>query len=339
MSRPLAVVNYILGAWDLAVSGDLLLQGVIFAQTAHYFALYHSEVLALRAFVLGLLLLTTLKSMQMISILWIQNVTHFSDIRGASMMFTTSWPQQINMASGAFIAFYIQIFMCQRLWALSNNVYIIVVLMTIFTFSLIAAFIAVSLTFNDQPIVRSTWISLHFGVVFGGDLLLCGSTAYFLLKHAQYVLPRTAGLLNAILKITIQSAVPGAVCAMVTLISSQIGDKSIPARPSTLVSIISSSLLPKLYALSAMWTLNSRRAILLAHLSDQDTSSNDNDGQTRSGGRRISGGHGGLEFKHLGKVQHIQVRTQVQTMHHADEDRDLKSQGNCGQFRDVLDEE
>ncbi|KAF7315757.1 hypothetical protein MIND_00091600 [Mycena indigotica] len=319
MSGPLPVVTYLLGAWDLSICGDLLLQGVIFAQTAHYFALYDSDLAPLRLFVLGLLLLTTLKSMQMIAVLWVQNVVHFTDIRAAGMMYTTNWLQQINLGFGAFIAFYIQLFMCQRLWALCKNVYILLVLLAMFTFSLVAAFVAVGLTFNDQPIVRSTWISLHFGIVFGGDLLLCGSMAYYLLKHSKQVLPQTAGMLNAVLRITVQSAMPGAVCAMITLINSQIGEQSNALKPSTMVTIISSNFLPKLYALSAMWTLNSRRAILLARSTGQNTSSNEGQSGGRKTGVPASGGHGlGVELGDFGKVKQIQVRTQVQTTHHID---------------------
>ncbi|KAF7315753.1 hypothetical protein MIND_00091200 [Mycena indigotica] len=317
MSGPHDLVTYLLGAWDLSACGDLLLQGVIFAQTAHYFALYHSDLLALQMFVLGLLLLTTLKSMQMIAILWIQNVTNFIDIRAASMMFTTNWLQQINLAFGAFIAFYIQIFMCQRLWTLSKNVYIVLLMMTMFTFSLIAAFVGVSLTFNERAVVRSTWVSLYFRVVFGGDLLLCASTAYALLQHSRHVLPHTAGMLNAILKLTIQSAMPGALCAMITLITSQLGGPSRGATPATMLTIISSNLLPKLYALSAMWTLNSRHRILL---SSRSTGHNTSSNEGQSGGRRTGGPSGSraVELGDFSKVNHIKVRTQVDTTQHTD---------------------
>ncbi|KAF7315750.1 hypothetical protein MIND_00090900 [Mycena indigotica] len=329
MSQPLPVVTYILGGWDLGVCGDLLLQGVIFAQISHYFSLYRSDGPALRMFVFGLLFLTTLKSMQMIAILWTQNVIYFTNIRAAATMFTSNWLEQINLGMsvfllidhystvlgfGGFITFCVQVFLCQRLWALSKNIYIVTILMAVFTFSLVAAFVAVGFTFNDKP-VRGTWISVHLGVVFGGDLLLCGSTAYFLLKHSKQVLPQTAGMLNAILKLTVQSAVPGALCAMVNLITSQTGDKLNPFNVSTMLSIISTDLLPKLYAISAMWTLNSRRAIQLAGSAGHNTSSIE--GQSD---RRRTGAPSGVELGTFGKVQRIQVRTQVQTLHHTDDD-------------------
>ncbi|KAF7316103.1 hypothetical protein MIND_00128400 [Mycena indigotica] len=317
MSQPQvsALITYALGGWDLSVAGDLLLQGVIFAQTAHYFTLYHSDLLALRLFVAGLLLFTTLKSMQMIAILWTQNVTHFTDVRGATMLFATNWLGQINLGFGASISFYIQIFMCQRLWSLSKNIYVVIVLVTMFTFSLAAAWAVVILTFNNR-LSSATWISVHFGVVLGGDLLLCGSMAFFLLKHSKHVLPQTAGMLNAILKLTIQSAMPGAICAMITVIASQTGDRSVLAKPSTTISIIASNVLPKLYALSAMWTLNSRRTILLSRSTGQNTSS-----EGPSGGRRTgASGARALELGDLGKGQHIQVRTHVQTTHHTDDE-------------------
>ncbi|KAF7315769.1 hypothetical protein MIND_00092900 [Mycena indigotica] len=346
---PLPVVTYVLAGWDLGICADLLLQGVVIAQVAHYFTLYHSDVPALRIFVLGLLFLTILKSMQMIGIMWVQNVEYFMNPGAAAAMFTKHWLKQINLGIclffarfsdsnsrfasgfGGLITFYVQVFLCQRLWALSKNIYIVILLMSVFIFSLLAAFVATGFTFSDQP-QRINWISIHLGVVFGGDLLLCSSTAYFLMKHSKQVLPQTAGMLNAILKLTIQSALPGALCAMINLITSQTGDKSNPSNPSTLISIISTDMLPKLYALSAMWTLNSRRSIQLSRSTGQNTSSTEG----QSGGRRTvnpSGGRG-VELGNFGKVQRIQVRTQVQTMHHTDDnvvvfarDDDLKPRG------------
>ncbi|KAF7307375.1 hypothetical protein MIND_00531600 [Mycena indigotica] len=319
MASSTEIIIYVMGGWDLGICGDLLLQGVIFAQIAHYFTLYHSDIFALRLFVLGLLVLTTLKSMQMIGVMWVQNVVYFADVRGAADLFFTHWLEQVSLAFGACVSFYVQMFLCHRLWVLSKNVYIFVALVLIFFFSLVAAFVSLVFTLhNIASPLRSIWISVHVGVVFGGDVLLCLSTAHFLLKHSKQVLPQTAGMLNAILKLTFQTAAPGALCAMMNLITSRTSDKPDPYNVSLMLSVITTDMLPKIYAFSAMWTLNSRRSIRLGGSSNQDTSSNDGP----SGGRRTgpSGGRGGVELGTFGKVQRIQVRTQVQTMRHTDED-------------------
>ncbi|KAF7315782.1 hypothetical protein MIND_00094200 [Mycena indigotica] len=319
MAPPPPIVVYVLGGWDLGICGDLLLQGVIFAQISHYFSLYHSDVPALRMFVLGLLLLTTLKSMQMIAVMWVQNVVYFTKIAPAARMFLAHWTEQISLGLGACVHFYVQLFLVHRLWVLSKNLYIVATLLVVFSFAWVASLVAMVFSFHnvDSPL-RGIWISIHIGIVFGGDVLLCFSTAYFLLKHSKQVLPQTAGMLNAILRLTFQSAAPGAVCAMMNLITSRTSvNPSNPFNVSLMLSIITTDILPKIYAVSAMYTLNSRRAIRLAGSSGHDTSSNEGP----SGGRRTgpSGGRG-VELGTFGGVQRIQVRTQVQTTHHTDED-------------------
>ncbi|KAJ7070565.1 hypothetical protein C8F01DRAFT_383679 [Mycena amicta] len=340
MSQHLPVVTYVLGGWDLSICGDLLLQGTLFAQFAHYITLYKSDIAALRAFVYGLFFLTTLKTVQCIAIMWTQNVRYFADIGSAAGMFNDNWLEQINLGFVAFLAFYVQVFYCQRLWALSKNVYVVIVVFAMFLFSLVAAFVAVAFTFANNDRNR-TWIAVHLGTVFAGDLILCGSTTYFLLKHSKQVLPQTAGMLNAILKLTFQSAAPAAICALVNLIGSQAGSHSQTANAYSMIAIIANDALPKLYAISAMWTLNSRKDILLARSAGQNTSSTEGRSGGLSGGRRTgANGASGARPMELGalslggKVQRIQVRTQVQTMHHTDDnifaghdDGDLKTMG------------
>ncbi|KAJ6512997.1 hypothetical protein C8R45DRAFT_962052 [Mycena sanguinolenta] len=61
-----------------------------------------------------------------------------------------------------------------------------------------------------ENIVRSPWIPVHLGTVFAGDFLLCASMSFFLLTRSKQALPQTAGLLNAILKLTFQVCLPTA---------------------------------------------------------------------------------------------------------------------------------
>ncbi|KAF7315771.1 hypothetical protein MIND_00093100 [Mycena indigotica] len=350
------VIVYVLGGWDLGICGDLLLQGVIFAQISHYFTLYHSDVPALRLFVYGLILLTTLKSMQMIGVLWVQNVIHFADLNAAALMFRTHWLEQISLGNEQ-LSNHFHIFISHtRLWrlhillcafvslspslglqVLCKNIYIVGTLVAIFCFAFIAVVVTTVFTFRNVELLGGIWLSIHIGVVFGGDVLLCLTTAYFLLKHSKQVLPQTAGMLNAILRLTFQSAAPGAVCAMMNLVTSRTSvNPSNPFNVSLMLSVITSNLLPKLYAFSAMWTLNSRRSIRLAASSGRNTSSNEGP----SGGRRTgaSGGRG-VELGTFGGVQRIQVRTQVQTTHHTDEDSAMFGQDEADRKARGMEEE
>ncbi|KAJ6488759.1 hypothetical protein C8R45DRAFT_826858 [Mycena sanguinolenta] len=294
---------------DLGVAGELILQGVLFAQFAHYWSLYKKDILILRVYASFLLFITTLKSVQCLVILWMQNVENFTDIGGAADLFFNAWPAQINLPFVALIAFYVQLFFCQRLWALSRNIYVVVFVVLLFLFALLAAFVSdygvgPQLQFHHLMFNHSAAVAIHLGTVFAGDLVLCGSITYFLLKHSKQVLPQTAGMLNAILKLTFQSAAPAAICALVNLIAR----KPALCRPAPTWGR-SNSILPKLYAISAMWTLNSRKDIRLARSNGQTTSSTEG----RLSGRRRNN----VELGPLSGG--IQVRTQVQTIQRTDD--------------------
>ncbi|KAJ7277103.1 hypothetical protein C8J57DRAFT_1503940 [Mycena rebaudengoi] len=242
-SPPPAVIRspiiFFLGGWDLAICGDLIFQGIIFAQIAHYTTLYEKDVLARRAFVAVLLIITTLKSAQGLVILWIQNVEYFMNLKAALSMFTDSWTTEINLTLSALIAFYVQLFFCKRLWTISRNIYIVASVLALFVFALVAAIVSGVFTFA---------VEIHLGTVFAGDVLLCGSTIYFLLSHSEYASPETAGMLHSIKKLTFQ-------------ILFSVSGTSRCMRPNQ----PRRNVLPKLYAISAMWTLNSRRSIRQAH--------------------------------------------------------------------------
>ncbi|KAJ6481362.1 hypothetical protein DFH09DRAFT_1341262 [Mycena vulgaris] len=259
-----SLITFFLGGWDLAICVDLIFQGIIFAQVAHYTTLCEKDVL-LRAFVAVLLIITTLKSAQGLVILWIQNVEYFMNLNAALGMSTNSWTTELNLTLVALIAFYVQLFFCKRLWAISGNIYIVALVVALFVFALVAAIVSSVFTFAGQ-LKNVTWIEIHLATVFAGDVLLCGSTIYFLLYHSSYVSPKTAGLLHSIMKLTFQSAAPAAVCALISLVCTLAWNRTTP-NAYVMLAIIANNVLPKLYAISAMWTLNSRRSIRQAHSS------------------------------------------------------------------------
>jgi hypothetical protein len=106
--------------------------------------------------------------------------------------------------------------------------------------------------------------------------------------HSKHASPETAGKLNSITKLTFQvhisnplprfptsrssqSAAPAAVCALISLVDTVAWDqKTINAY--VILGMIANNVLPKLYAISAMWTLNSRRRIRQTHSSTGRTS-------------------------------------------------------------------
>ncbi|KAJ7819529.1 hypothetical protein B0H13DRAFT_2378322 [Mycena leptocephala] len=161
-------------------------------------------------------------------------------------MSTGSWTTEVTLDLVALIAFYVQLFFCRRLW--------------------------VTLHFDrvwthlSRGLARLARVEIHLATVFAGDVLLCGSTIYFLLFHSKHSSPETAGMLNSITKLTFQSAAPAAVCALISLVGTVAWDRKTP-NAYVMLATIANNVLPKLYAISAMWTLNSRRRIHQAHSS------------------------------------------------------------------------
>ncbi|KAF7336220.1 hypothetical protein MVEN_02169800 [Mycena venus] len=270
------IATYILGGWDLAICAALFFQGVLCAQFMRYLNVCKRDSVLLKLFVAGLALITTLKTIQALAMLWIQNVSAFENLDAASNLWQQHWLFHTTLMASAVIAFYVQIFFCYRLWAISRNVYLVFATFSLFILALACAGVATWLTFTDMA-KSVEWIAAHLG---GGDvrrfpsdwrnrvLFACtpsqdlsfpvDSTAFQ--RHSKIVLPcgQTAHMLNALLRLTLQ-APPAAVCALVNFISAmQLNRTGDWVRTELMLSEIANMMLPKLYAISAMWTLNSR---------------------------------------------------------------------------------
>ncbi|KAJ7795091.1 hypothetical protein B0H13DRAFT_2170930 [Mycena leptocephala] len=257
------------GVFDLVMGADLFLQGVLCAQFAHYTNVNQQDSVWMKLFVAGLALLTTLKTIQVIAMIWVQNFTLFENLEAVYNLWNTKWLPQMNLILEAGIAFYVQIFFCHRLWTLSHNVYIMVLAISLFIFALTAASVAACLCVSTD--LRLTGFSLvlitvtmHLGLAMAGDLLQTGSIVFYLLRHFKAVRRHgpMASMLSSLLRLTIQSAALGAFCALVDFVATirAIRSPTTTTRLSIpfLISVTTNVMLPKLYAMAAMWTLNSR---------------------------------------------------------------------------------
>ncbi|KAJ7276693.1 hypothetical protein C8J57DRAFT_194681 [Mycena rebaudengoi] len=276
---PLPIATFVFGGWDLGTHADLILQGILFAQFTNYWSRYYkSDSLSLKLFVLGLCIATTFKSAHAIALVWVQNVEYFADVGKASQMFYTNWMMQSTVLIGAIIGFSVQAFFCRRLWIISNNIYVVAFVVLLFVFGLISGIVYTAFLFSGQlfralklqtvgqydvPTDKVIWGPIHYGTVVAGDVILSGSTIYFLLKRAHQALPGNVGILNRLLRIAFQSAVPVTLCAMANFICGEhyTQQQQHTSLDATLLFLeLTTMMLPKLYASSAMWTLNSRKA-------------------------------------------------------------------------------
>ncbi|KAJ7292069.1 hypothetical protein C8J57DRAFT_1492547 [Mycena rebaudengoi] len=262
---------------------------VLFCQFVNYYTLYRDDKRSLQCIVTVLLVATILRSIQSFGLIWINFIQYFGDVNGAILLNYTAWYQSGTPLTVVMICFYVHCYFCFRLYIISKKIWIAGPMALLFLFAFLAVTVAV--------------IAIHLSFVFAGDLILSLTTAYFLIKTKQGVLPQTVGLISALVRLTFQTAAPAALCAMFNLIFSQYK----PGGPG-LISTTFNMALPKLYAISMMWTLNARRTMRLAHSTKRglNTSSDEISGGRSRGPRRVTDS-GDVE---LGPIQ---VLTQTET--------------------------
>ncbi|KAJ7054251.1 hypothetical protein C8F01DRAFT_500720 [Mycena amicta] len=303
----LSTVSLMLGPWLVGACVDLLLQGVIACQFVNYFTFYRDDLWYLRTSVAVLALLHVLKSIQAFTLVWINFIRYFGDISGAIMLNYNVWWQAGTPVIDAFLGLYVQSYFCYRLWVISRKWYIVVPIATVFVFAFVAMCVGTYFISKINNPEISRWFAAHLGAVFAGDVCLSATTATFLLRSKKDVLPQTAGLISALIRLSLTTAAPAALCALFNLVFSQtnIGGGS-------LISTAFNMALPKVYAISMLWTLNARRSIIMMHSSRNGVSnmtSNERSGARSRPQRRLNGD------VELGAIQ---VLTQTETTQHID---------------------
>ncbi|KAJ6489860.1 hypothetical protein C8R45DRAFT_1096842 [Mycena sanguinolenta] len=273
------ISTYVLCSWDIAICLSLFLQGVLCGQFAHYTNMRKCDSMKLKVYVAGLALLTTLNVVQSLAMMWIQNVTLFGNLEAASKMWKTNWVTKLTIPFEGVIAFYVQMFYCHRLWLLCRKPCIVVTCTVVFTFGLVACLLATFFILtNELPPVSwsasfNAWrFSLNNdhsdnasgsgvwrGSFFDWEYAILVTT---LKEVHSFAWPDGNHPQSSIQADKSQSAGPCAICALVTFIASMRTHFLAPVP--MMIEFIAITVLPQLYAWSAMWTLNSREDISLA---------------------------------------------------------------------------
>ncbi|KAF8209141.1 hypothetical protein K438DRAFT_1960871 [Mycena galopus ATCC 62051] len=273
-------VNLQLGPWIIGCCMDLVLQGALCTQFTSYYTLYPEDKLGLKTAVGGLALLTILKSVQTFTIIWNHAITFFGNLEGAILLNFTTWWESGNPLMVAIIGFYAQTYFCYRLYVISGSALVVTPIATIFVFALAAMAIATYFVTIQDTVNIPTWFTAHLSSVFVGDLLLSTTTAFILLRTRSRALPETEPIISNLIKLTFQTAAPAALCAMLNLVFAVrfTADKA-------LFSLVFNIPLPKLYAISMMFTINARRRIRLSTGRSRQYSSSDGGGRNATSRR------------------------------------------------------
>ncbi|KAJ7231170.1 hypothetical protein B0H12DRAFT_1240035 [Mycena haematopus] len=265
------LVKFFLGPWLVGSSLDLILMGVLSCQFVNYFNWYPDDGRVLRIAVAILCVLNVLKSAECFATLWIFLINHFGDIQYNLQLSTTGWWDTANPLMVAILDFYVQCYFCTRLWAVSKSWWVVTPIFILFVFAVVSMTTYYIETAQEQQV--TDWFAAHLGSVFAGDVILSVTTAYFLIKTKKTVLNQAAEVIDSLIPLTFQTSTPAAIVAMFNLIFSQMYRTNQPLLG--YCEIAFNQVLPKLYAISMMYTLNVRRAIRSRVSGNRNGSSSD----------------------------------------------------------------
>ncbi|KAJ7285101.1 hypothetical protein C8J57DRAFT_709572 [Mycena rebaudengoi] len=314
-------VGLFIGPWLIGGWFEILLQGVLFCQFVSYFRSYRDDKGGLQLAVAVLAVLTTLKSCDVFAVIWHNFVVLFGDLPSAVLLnfSTAAWWQTGSTLMGATIDILVQAYFCFRLYVISKKWYVVAPAAALCVFSYIAAIISMYyIATAPGGLTSGLWIEIHFGTACAADILISVSTAFFLIRSKKAIHQQTAGLIDSLIRLTFQTGAPASLCALLNVILLGL------AQPT--LSIIFNVPLPKLYAISMMWTLNARRAMRAQRSGTRSgtyTGSSSNDLSARSRPQR-RGPNGDIE---LGAIQ---VFTQTETTKHANDGDVFPLQGDNG---------
>ncbi|KAF8134110.1 hypothetical protein K438DRAFT_1997876 [Mycena galopus ATCC 62051] len=304
------LVKWYLGPWLIGSSLDLVLMGVLGCQFVNYYNWYPDDSRGLRIAVAVLCLLSVLKSVETFAALWVFLINHFGDIEYDLSLTTTGWWDTANPLMVACIGFYVQCFYLHRLWDLSKRWWVVAPIFALYIFAMVAIILATYFIATSQKTDVASWFGTHLGTAFVGDAILTLTTAYFLLKARKFTInPVTAGILNSLIRLTFQTAAPASLAAMFNLIWSQMYKTNHPLL--AYIELGFNQPLPKLYAISMMWTLNARLALRARTEVSGSTSDGPSGGRVRSPRRT----NDDMELGRIEMVKQAQTRQDGDVSH------------------------
>ncbi|KAJ7653746.1 hypothetical protein B0H17DRAFT_1100548 [Mycena rosella] len=259
--------KYLLGPLLIGTCISLVFQGVLSTQFVNYFGTFRTDPVRLKVAVGILALLTYLNAIHLIATQWIRLILHFGDFPNP-VGSNDPLPIEAGIVLAA-IPFLVQIYFCVRLHMISKKLYIAVPIGVLAPSPALPISLQLLPTkipqgfpeLNDDNIYLPTVM-----VCFSVDIVLACSIAYFLIKSKRDISPQTVGLINALIRLAIQTAAPATICALIDFVISLAFPEPVPASRAVAAGAVQ-AILPSFYAFSMMWTLNERTNIRAEHLS------------------------------------------------------------------------
>ncbi|KAJ7584120.1 hypothetical protein C8J56DRAFT_1054651 [Mycena floridula] len=300
---------FVVGPFLIGSHVDLLFMGILASQIMHYFNWYKDDHRSMRLVVLGLFIINIFKSIQTFTVVWIMATVNFGNMIAILLGFVNAWWQYCNPLFVAISSLYVQAFFCHRLYVLTKKWFIVVPIVLVLAVSFLSVCVSTHfIRLHDTPNTQK-FFTVHLVCVFVADILLTSSTVFFLLRAKKRVFKQTSGILDALIRLTFQSAAPAALCTMLNLILNLAYNRS------TISSAVN-IMIPKFYAMSMMWTLNQRLTIRIVNTSRGGTS-NESVSQTQRAGTRFTRSTRQADNIELDPMS-IQVVTHKENVQHID---------------------
>ncbi|KAJ3817192.1 hypothetical protein F5880DRAFT_1605166 [Lentinula raphanica] len=256
MATTVAPLHSTMGALLIGVLISGGLWGISCSQTYLYFsAFYHHDTVRLKLLVILIFVFDTAHQVMLSHSIYMYLVSNFGNL---NYLGTVTWSMIVMVLLSALIAVMYQLFMCWRIWILSNkNGYWIGPTVTI-----VLASFAITIAYFEKCWSDDTWSELANlsklsrainGLNFGGDITVTFATVC-LLRHSKSGVRRTDALMNRLIKFCMKTGLLTTICAVLSLISISIW-------PTTFVYITFYCILARLYANSFLATLNARESL------------------------------------------------------------------------------
>ncbi|KAJ7083342.1 hypothetical protein B0H15DRAFT_422019 [Mycena belliarum] len=293
-----------LGPWVLGAFTDCILMGVVFCQVHTFFKTRTSITGPFQRYcywlVIVVLVLSILKTCQEITVVWVQHVHDFANPDVARLRVAEAWWQVSTPLMTGVIGCVVQSFFCTRFYLLSRKWYLVIPIVCAMTVGITGISLTVYYILTDNVHAKVMWLLIHLVGVFVADFLITAGT-FVTLRRRAAGLVRTTQLINRLVRLVFESAIPPTVIAFIDLVMTQtLGRQG----PKLLWHLLLNFTLGKVYVISLMYTLNSINEYRREMDSDNYIVYTESDIRSR---------RNNVELGNLGIKTEIRIQTEVST--------------------------
>ncbi|KAJ7278422.1 hypothetical protein C8J57DRAFT_1306894 [Mycena rebaudengoi] len=240
-----------LGTWIIGAAIECILMGIVFCQAEHYFRNQRRQTqfwTLTTILVSWVLVLSMLKTTQVVKIIWEQNVIHFVDPDVAMTLLATAWWQTTAPVMTGIIGFTVQSFYTLRFFRLTKNYFYTTLIVCAMLLGIVGGGMSEHYIAKAMVKEKLRWFLIHFTAVTVADVLITIGTVTALYKRDT----KMTNVVKRLTRLMFEAAIPPAVVATTDLILTQVlGPKLI------LWHMPFNHGLGKLYVISLLYTLNS----------------------------------------------------------------------------------